>query len=107
MIKVLLCLFVLSLSGCATNPKDYEWYVQYNDGQKKTAYVDWYNDENSCIGMKLYVPSADNRFVMPEKIVRVHVEKKTEKQFHMCDDSKHPDGNFYNYFDHRPKYNAD
>jgi len=98
MIKILLILFVLSMTGCATNPKDYSWYVQYRDGQKKTAYVDWYNDKNSCVGTKLYVPQADNNMIMPEKIMRVHIEKKTEKQFHMCDENQAPNWTPYNQF---------
>lgn len=105
--KFILVLFALFLSGCASNPKNYEWYVQYGDGEKKTAYVEWYNEDNSCIGSKLYVPDAPNRFTMPSKIMRVNKEDKSEKRFSMCGEDKHPDGPVYQYHNNRPSHNVE
>jgi len=104
MIKIVLALFVLSLSGCATlSPLDYDWYIQYADGRKKTAYVKWFNDKNDCVGSTLYVPQADDVMEMPTKIVRVDREDKSEKKFHMCEENKHPDYAPHNYFQNIPR----
>jgi len=83
----------IALAGCASvsrNPKDYNWYAQYKDGSKLTAFVEWFDDSTGCVGSSLYVPKTKDIQSVPIRIVRIGKDGK-EKEFHMCSENKNPD----------------